>query len=286
MNNKKKDKVLVPFDPKTKKYPYTEYTDQHYLVVKKNRGIVFDENYPYINNCFWFRFQNGLLRFLFYIVVWWFAIIVCGLKVKGRKNLKKHKEEIKKGIVSVSNHVHLYDYLCITFAVRPNRTKVLVWDKNINGENGWMIRHVGGIPIPTENLKGTFKYLKTVNDYLLNGGWLQIYAEGSMWEYYQPIRPFKKGASHIAIKSGKPIIPMAFSYRKAGWIRNKIFKQPAKFTLNIGEPMYPNDNLKGAEKELDFTRRIHREVCRLAGIEEKQNIYDAIYNNTKKIDYY
>ena len=36
----------MPFDPKTNKYPYPTYTAEHYLVVKKNRGIIFDDKYP------------------------------------------------------------------------------------------------------------------------------------------------------------------------------------------------------------------------------------------------
>ena len=43
-------KQVEYFDPKTNKFPYTELTDKHYLQVKKNNGLVFDENYPYIDN--------------------------------------------------------------------------------------------------------------------------------------------------------------------------------------------------------------------------------------------
>ena len=274
------------FDPKETRYPYTEYTDSHYLIVKKNKGIVFDEKYPYIDNSKKFKFGNFIVKFLLYLIAYLVMIIRMGLKVKGRRNIKLYKDVLKDGVVSVSNHVHLYDYMAIMYASRHFKTRVLVWDKNINGENGWLIRHVGGIPIPKDNLKGTRTYLKVVDDYLKNKGWLQIYAEGSMWEYYKPIRPFKKGASHIAIKAGKPILPMAFSYRKAGLIRRNIFKQKAVFTLNIGSPLYPDNNLIGLEQELEFTKRVHDEVCKLAYIDPKDNIYDAIYNDSKKIEYY
>jgi len=37
------------FLPKTTKYPYPEYTDGHYINVKKENGLVFDKNYPYID---------------------------------------------------------------------------------------------------------------------------------------------------------------------------------------------------------------------------------------------
>ena len=38
------------FDPKTNRYPYPVDTDRHYLEVKKDKGIVFDADYPYIDN--------------------------------------------------------------------------------------------------------------------------------------------------------------------------------------------------------------------------------------------
>ena len=206
-----------------------------------------------------------------------------GLRIKGKENLKKHKEEIKKGVLSVSNHVHMWDYLCIMNAIKPIKPSVLVWNKNVSGEMGDMVRVVGGIPIPTE-VPGYMKFMKELKDNVQNGGWCQIYAEGSMWEYYAPIRPFKKGAANLAIRFNRPIIPMAFSYREPSWIRKHIFKQIASFNLNIGEPIYPNYDLPKEEQEEDLTRRVHAAICELAGI--KENIYEPVFNNSKRIDYY
>ena len=107
-----------------------------------------------------------------------------------------------------------------------------------------------------------------------------------MWEFYQPIRPFKEGAAYYSIKNNKPILPLAFSYRKNGFIRSKIFNSPASFTITIGEPIFPNlDNpLKDEKRRL--TELTHDEVCKLAGIDPDKNIYEKIYNNSKRIDYY
>lgn len=274
------------FDPKTNKYPYPIDTDKHYLEVKKDNGIKFDKDYPYVDKSKSFRFKKGCVRLLLYVLVFLLDRIRLGLKVKGRKNLKIHKEEIKKGVVSVCNHVHMWDYLSILNGIRPIDPMILSWDKNINGENGTLIRMVGGIPIPVNNLSASKEYVNAISNYLNEGGWLHVYAEGSMWEYYAPIRPFKRGAAHLAIMNDKPIIPLAFSYRKPGWIRRKIFKQIALFTLNIGEPIYANKELSGKEQENDLTIRVHDEVCRLAGIDPKENIYEPIFNNSKRIDYY
>ena len=274
------------FDPKTNHYPYPEDTDRHYLAVHKNRGIVFNTEYPYIDRSPLFRLKQGVVRFLLYILVWPITTIRLGLKIEGREILKKHRETLKKGVISCSNHVHLWDYLCIMKAVRPFRTNVLSWAPNINGENGTLIRMVGGIPIPDTDLAATKTYFKTVTEHLRNGGWLQIYAEGSMWEYYAPIRPFKPGTARFACECERPVLPIGFSYREPGWIRKHLFRQIACFTLRIGEPIFPDGSLPLKERRTDLTIRCHDAVCRLAGIEPKENLYPPVFDHSKRIDYY
>ena len=171
-------------------------------------------------------------------------------------------------------------------AVRPYRTNVISWAPNINGENGTLIRMVGGIPIPDTDLAATKTYMKAIHNLLEGGGWLQVYAEGSMWEFYAPIRPFKPGTAHIACESGKPVLPLGFSYREPGWIRKHIFHQIACFTLTIGEPIFANPELSKKEQRRDLTLRCHEAVCRLAGIDPKDNLYPPIYADSKRIDYY
>lgn len=261
-------------------------TDRHYLEVKKDRGIVFDESYPYVDRSFGFRFVDFWVRAALYLIVFPAVRIRLGLRVKGKENLKKHREEIRKGVISVSNHVHMWDYLAINCAIKPKKPYVLSWMPNINGENGTMIRHVGGIPIPETGRKATEAYMNAVKEMLDGGGWLQIYAEGSMWEYYAPIRPFKRGAAFIACAYEKPVLPMAFSYREPSWIRKSLFHQIACLTLHIGEPEYPDQSLKKKARQTELTERCHRQVCRLAGFHEGENPYAPVFHNSTRIDYY
>ena len=273
------------FDPKPNRYPYPEDTDKHYLNVKKNNGLVFDVNYPYIDTSKKFRRSENFTRFLLKVIVFPLTRIRFGLRIKGRENLKKYKDVIDKGVVSVCNHVHMWDYLGILLSIK-RRAHVLTWAPNIRGENGKMLRSVGAIPIPENDMQATRKYIEVVDNYINNGGWLHIYAEGSMWEYYQPIRPFKRGAAYFACENNKPVIPLAFSYRKPSWFRKFFFKQYAKFTLNIGEPIYPNLALNRTQMEIDLTKRMHDACCLLSGVDPKDSIYQPVYNHDKRVDYY
>ena len=273
------------FDPKTDKYPYPMDTSKHYLVVKKDDGTVFDKDYPYIDGSKKFKLGYDLVRAVLVTVVFPLTRIRLGLRIEGRENLKKHREEIEKGVISVCNHVHMWDYLGIMTAIKPIRPRVVSWAKNISGENGKLIRNVGGVPIPEGDVRATAAFLRAIRGFL-DGGWLHIYAEGSMWEYYRPIRPFKRGASHMACRFDKPVIPLAYTYREPGWIRRKLFRQTALFTLHIGEPIYKSAGLPFSEQELDLTRRAHEAVCRLAGIDPSENLYEPIYNDSRRVDYY
>lgn len=273
------------FDPKTTKYPYTEYTDGHYINVTKDNGLVFDKNYPYIDKSKAFRFKAWWFMLFCRVIVLPVVRIRMGLRIKGRRNIKKYKSVIKNGIISCCNHVHYWDFLGILYGIRPYKPKFLAWAKNIRGGLSKPMRLAGGIPIPEDDLGGQIAYSRSIRDFLNSGGWLHIYAEGSMWEYYKPIRPFKRGTASYAVKYNKPILPMAYTYRRPGFIRRKIFKQIALFTLNIGAPIFRNEDLPYSEQEYDLTKRAHEEVCKLANINPSDNIYGPIFNNSKKIDY-
>ena len=265
--------------------PYPEQTDGHYLKIKKDDGTVFDKDYPYVDKSKKFRFKQWWVRVLLYLIVFPMSYIRMGLKIRGKKNIRKNKKLLKQGVISISNHVNMWDYIAVMNAIKPFRSYVLVWNKNVSGESGPLVRLVGGIPIPENDFHATEAYLEAVKDLFDNGGWLHIYPEGSMWEYYRLIRPFKKGIAHLARMSHKPILPMAFSYRKASWIRKTLFKQPGVFNLCIGEPIFLDESLPIQDQEIDLLNRCHQAVNALAGLGEEENPYEAIFNNSKRIDY-
>lgn len=274
------------YDPKPTRYPFPEFTDRHYLVVKKNNGAVFDRDYPYLDRSRGFRFRQFLVRILLYLLVFAVATVRMGLRIRGRKNIRKHREILRDGVISCCNHVHMWDYIAVMKAIRPFRSNLLAWAPNVRGENGTLIRLVGGIPIPEGNVHGTAAFVRTVRALLADRGWLHVYAEGSMWEFYAPIRPFKSGIGYFAVQCDKPILPLAFSYRKPGWLRRVVFGQTACLTLSVGEPLFADPSLPEKERGEDLVRRCHEAVCRLAGIDPAENIYPPLFENTARVDYY
>ena len=274
-----------PYDPQLTCFPYTEQTDGHYLVVKKNDHAVFDKNFVYVDKSKKFKFWRGCMNVVTALVAFPVSAIRQGLRIEGRKNLKKHKELLKNGAVSVANHVHIWDYIAIMNAVWPIHPYHPSWATNCRGENKILIRYNGGIPVPENDMRAMAQFSKAVEQLLNEGGWYHTYAEGSMWEYYQPIRPFKKGAFRFAVKTGKPVVPMAFSYRKARGLRRLFCSRPT-LTLRVGEPILPDTSLPHAQAIEKLCIECHQAVCRLAGIADGENIYPPIFQNNKRIDYY
>lgn len=272
------------FIPNTDKYPFPEDTAGHYLEVDMDRGIVFDKDYPYVDYSKGFAFKRFWVRLLLRLIVFPMAKIRMGIRISGKENLKRYKALLSNGAITIANHVQMWDYICVMKAIHNFRWPYLLsWDKNVNGKDGPLVRMVGGIPIPLNDNEATIAFIKSVKKILDDGNFLHIYPEGSMWEYYTPIRPFKRGAASIAIKNNKPILPMGFSYRKPGWIRRKIFKQNASFNLKIGEPLVANPDLDKTAQIDDLTTRAHQAICSLTN-QAESNIYPAIYSNSKKID--
>jgi len=272
------------FDPQTDKYPYPEYTDMHYLETVNYDKDTFGRDYPYIDRSRRFRIKRFFVDLLLDLIVFPAARVRLGLRIKGRDKLKKYRALLENGAITCSNHIHFWDYICVMRAVRPVRPYVLSWAPNLTGKDGNLVRAVGGIPIPESGVQATVSFLKTVTDLLDRKGWVHIYAEGSMWEYYRPIRPFKNGIGHIACATETPVFPMAFSYREPGWIRKHIFGQIALLTLNIGDPILPDPDLCGKDRETDLVRRAHGAVCTLAGIKPDENIYPPLFDHTARID--
>ena len=276
----------MPYDPQPTEYLFPEKTDQHYLPVKHKVDTVFDENYPFVDKSFSYRFKESLMRFLCATVGFAAVRTRSLLKVEGRENLKKHKEIIKNGIVSAVNHVFIWDFIGIMYAVRPYRPWIPVWDKNMRGENRILIRYNRGIPLPTEGRRATAAFAHSIDELLTdNKQWVHFSAEGSMWEYYMPIRPFKKGAFTFAVRNNVPVLPLAYSYRKPKGLQKLFWKKPL-LTLHIGEPIFHDQTQNKVNAADDLAKRVHAEVCRLAGIDPEENIYEPVFMNSDRIDYY
>ena len=253
-------------------YKYPERTDEHMINVKKRREVVLDENYPYLQKGFWFGCLRGIYWLGVNVIIFPLLRITHGLRIYGKENIKKHKAELKGGAITVSNHVFMWDYLCVLKAIRPHLSYFPAWKTNLEGSNAALIRMSGGIPIPTDSMKAMVKFSRAMDEVLESGKWLHVYPEGSLWFYYPDIRPLKKAVFQYAVKYQKPLIPITMSFRPRRGIMKLLGRKPL-VDLHIGEPLYADTTLSKREAE----RKLHAETYHIMQVMNGINPEDPTY---------
>lgn len=227
-------------------YQYPEKCDEHMIGVKHLRDINLDVNYPYLQKSFFFKCQRALLHVCQYTVLPLVMWARHGLHIHGKDKLRMHKALLKDGLITVSNHVFMWDYICIMVALRPRLGYFPAWKTNLEGPNGPWIRMAGGIPIPTESLRPMVKFKQAMEEVFETGKWMHFFPEGSMWFYYPDIRPLKKAVFKYAVVYDRPVLPITFSFRPRTGLWKLIGRSPL-VDLNIGDPVFYDRNLPKME---------------------------------------
>lgn len=251
---------------KLPQYEYPNKYDQHMIKVKKKVELpVMDENYPFIDRRKFFVFKQKVI----YLLIRTFAFLICKIRfefrIHGRKILKENKELLKNGAITICNHVLMWDYILVLLAIRPYQQHHAAWLTNLMGANRSLIRLVGGVPIPG-NFRAMKKFNEAIDDSIASGEWFHVFPEGSMWYYYDKIRPFKKGAFTYAIRHNKPIIPLVIHYRKRRGILALFIKSPA-IDITICDPILPDLTLEKGAANLDLLTKCRTVMQQTANFE-------------------
>ncbi len=228
----------------------------------------FDENYPYIDKSWAYKLHNFIGFFVQWIVATFWNRTHFGLKIRGRQNLKGYEDSLKNGAMCVCNHVYVFDALCVYQAIRRFRKLwIPMYAKHFNGNMSWFMRRVGGIPIP-ETLEGFKKFNEAFDEYHKKKEWMLLFPESTRWNYYKPLRPFKRGAFSMAYKYDIPVIPTVITYRKRKGLYRLFGKKNLPcMTIHVGKPILINKE-ENRKEELDRLRTTaHSMMLEMAGIE-------------------
>ena len=261
--------VFVPRDPKS--YPIDD-PHAHLVEVKQPRDgkqkFVFDDSYPYIDRSFGYWLNRNVLGPLFMTIFGYTANrLRYGLRIEGRKRLKALRKELQQGAVAVSNHVYQFDALAVKQALSPRRRIwIPMYAKHFNGGLYWFIRYVGGIPVP-ETRGGMRCFDEAFDEYHRRGEMILVFPEEVRWDYYKPIRPFRKGAFTMAYKYGAPVVPCAIVFRQRKGIY-RLFgpKDDPTMTIRVGEPIMPDTTAPRREETERLRREAHNRIVKMAGI--------------------
>ena len=215
-----------------------EYEDEHIIKMWRPFKFKIKKNYKYINNGIIFKIFSTLLYIIVFPILLIFNKLMFGFKVYGRENLKK----IKRGRITVSNHVHPMDCTMNAIVVAPRSLYFPTLQSNFEIP---VVRHIirllHAFPIPEKNSQKK-DFLDAIYNLLEKNKTVHFYPEASLWPYYKKLRKFKSGAFEIAVEKDAPIIPMVYKFVEPKGLR-KIIKKKPLIELHILEPVYCDTNL-------------------------------------------
>ena len=252
------------------------------LFPKYTKQLAIDDKYPYLNDSVGYKFNLYLGYYVFLHLLLRIKLRVqMGLRIRGREVLKKHKEGLKNGAITIANHVYRLDCPCVLIAVnRTHNTRIPMFAPNFRTKDGYFMGIAGGIPIPEAEagMSAMKKFNEAFDEFHRRGWWFHIFPEACRWDMYKPLRPFQKGAFTMSYKYDKPLLPCVITYRE----RKGIFrlfgpKELPLLTLTIGEPIYP-DTTQARKTEVERLRNVaHAQMQQMAGI--THNPWPAAWEN-------
>ena len=260
---------------------YPDVCDEHMLKVDRKHPFPLDEKYPYYPRSFGYKMLRAMYFLLVNLIVFPVMRLSHGLRIDGMKNLRRNRRLLKKGTISVSNHVFMWDYLCVLRAIRPRLAFFPAWRDNFEGPFGKLIRLSGGIPLPTDSFRSMIACKKGIEAVLESGKPMHIYPEGSLWFFYPDIRPLKLAAFKYAVKYDRPVLPITFSFRPRRGLYRLFGKNPC-VNMHVGAPILPDKTLHPNAAAEALRAEVYRVMQEMNGIHPG----DPTYNTDQNPDNY
>lgn len=236
------------------------------VVYNTDKEIKLDDTYPYLDDSFHYKINELINHLGLDLGVIWLNKVKYGLKIEGRKKMRRYLKLYKDGAMTLCNHVYRFDMVSILSTMLFKKLRFPIYGDHIRGKESWYMRYVGGIPIPEEK-SGLRRFNEAFDELRRRKTWLHVFPESCSWKYYVPIRPFKKGAFTMAYKYNIPIIPLVISYRERKGIYKWFDKAEVPLiTIHVGDAILP-DLSKPRKEEIDrLLHESHAQMVKMAGI--------------------
>ena len=188
-----------------------------------------------------------------------------GLKIEGREKIRKNRKLFAGGVMTVCNHVHRWDMVCVLQAMRYRMAWIPMYAEPFKGKDGFKMKYVGGIPIP-ETISGLGKFNEAMQELRDLKKWLHIFPESCSWKFYAPLRPFKTGAFNMAYRFAFPVVPLIITFReRTGW-RKWFGNGEPLLTIHVGDPIIPDPKAPRKEETARIRDLAHKAMLDMAGI--------------------
>ena len=166
-------------------------------------------------------------------------------EIRGLENLRN----LPSGAVLTCNHFNPFDTFAIHEAflrsgVKGKKLYRVIREGNYTsfpGFYGYLMRNFYTLPL-SSNIRTMHKFSEATDKLLREGNLVLIYPEQSMWWNYRKPKPQKAGAYSIALKSGVPVLPCFITMKDSDKMGDDGYPVQ-EYTINIGEPIYPDESL-------------------------------------------
>lgn len=180
------------------------------------------------------------------------------LLVKGEENLWSHRPA-----VFIFNHQSNADFFIVTKLLKKDALAIAKKELKMS-PIGPLFMAAGVIFVDRKNREKAIEAMKPAVDALKHGKSVAIAPEGTR-SYDYNLGLFKKGAFHLAMQAGVPIVPIIIKNAHDVMPRGKAFIKPTNVEVIIAKPI-PTDTWK--KEELDahisevrniFLQELHQE---------------------------
>lgn len=185
----------------------------------------------------------------------YFRLIGCRISVEGREHLDAYG-----ACIYVSNHTSYSDVLAVMAILQTNYHFVAKNEINNMPFIGTFLRKLGHFAFERTRLRERSRQAEQMEKALLRGESVFVFAEGTFTA--QPgVRPFSLGAFRAAVKTGRPIVPVALRGARHFLRDGTFLPKPAGISIIASPALLPAPEAPGREwaevlRLRDETRRI------------------------------
>ena len=121
---------------------------------------------------------------------------------------------------------------------------------NFPGIYGLLMRNCNTLPL-SSNKETMKKFVKSVDQLLLEGHFVLVYPEQSLWWNYKKPKPLKKGGFTFATKNHVPVLPCFITMEDSDVVDDDGF-YVQEYTIHVKPPIYPDENKSRNENIRDM----------------------------------
>jgi 1-acyl-sn-glycerol-3-phosphate acyltransferase len=185
----------------------------------------------------------------------YFKVIGCRIAMLGREHVDAYGP-----CIYVSNHTSYSDVLVVMAVFHTHYHFIAKSEINDMPFIGTFLRKLGHFSFERGKLRARSRQAEEMEKALLRGESLFVFAEGTFMP--EPgVRPFQLGAFRAAVKTGRPIIPVAFRGTRHFLRDGTILPKPSHIVMTVCPALFPNPEPEGRDwsevlRLRDETRRI------------------------------